>query len=209
MIFTKKWRVNLMINMKAVGYSFFAGALLYFILAMLTLFPVNSGTNGNDKFIISSLISLATIIPILFYLWACPSNMPLKSLLVFYCILFLCGTVLSYYIYTKLQSFTDYDQLYQFAQTSNKLQTLYNLTIMIVKMLIFWEIIKISRRYSFVWWISIICFIIAFNPLFSITVNMWFPRDSILYMQTVSFIDNISLMLLYVSIGLFLLPKSK
>ena len=64
MIFTKKWRVNLMINMKAVGYSFFAGALLYFILVMLTLFPLYLGSNGNDMFFISSLISLATITPL-------------------------------------------------------------------------------------------------------------------------------------------------
>lgn len=194
-----------MIKMKIIGYAFWTGALLYLLFAFMVLLSL------QINIYIWSVLSLATLFPIVFYLAKCPSGMPLKNVLWTFVLFYFFITLLSIYQHRAFVSLGNSwtDQHEQYLQINRIIQIINTATLMVFKLIIFGQIIKLSKSYSFVWWTCILNFIIALEPIITpVMINVCFRNNDIQYIIAISLIHNIGFALLYLSIGLFFMPKS-
>ena len=194
-----------MIKMKTIGYAFWAGALIYLVFALIIVLSL------NFNIYIGSILSLATLFPIMFYLTKSPSNMPMKNVLWTFVLFSIYVTLLSIYQYSTWDSLGNSwtEQQEQYMQTNRIMQIINTAILMILKLIIFWQIIKFSKNFSFVWWTCIFNFIIALEPTITpFVVNTYFNSHYIQYLNATMLIHNLGFALLYMSIGLFLMPKS-
>ena len=185
-----------MIKMRTIGYAFWAGALIYLVFALIIVLSL------NFNIYIAEILSLATLFPVIFYLAKSPSDMPLKKVLWAFVLFSIYVSLLSIYQYCTWDSignsWTD--------QHAQYLRFICTAIFMILKLKIFGQIIKLSKRFSFVWWTCVLNFIVALEPIFTpFMVSAYFGYN---YIQYMNLIYDFSFALLYISIGLFLIPKS-
>jgi hypothetical protein len=192
--------------MKIIGYTFGAGALLYLSFAFMALISL------QINIYIWSVLSLAALFPIIFYLVKCPSNMPLKTILwtfVLFSIFINLLSVDQHQILTS-QDYSLREKYEHYMQTYGIIQYFNTATLTILKLIIFGQIIKLSKKFSFVWWSCILNFIIALSPIITPLVIIVYSRDYYIeYMTATNLIHNLGFALLYLSLGLFFMPQSK
>lgn len=194
-----------MIKMKSIGYVFFAGALLHLVLAFIIVLSL------QVDFYIFIFLSLALLFPVMYYLQKCPSNMPLKKCLWTFVLFSVYMVVWSIYTRYTWESLGDMwsEQLEQFVRTNKLFEQINNLVLMIIKVIVLWNMIKLSKKRSFVWWTCVANLVIALEPIILLAIRVYFYNDNnVQYMNTIGLIRNLGFVLLYLSIGLFLIPKS-
>lgn len=187
-----------MTNMKTIAYSFWVGAFLYLLFAVSILLSINIG------FYVSTFLSIAALAPVVLYLKKCPRTMPLKNILrSFIFVSVICGTALSIYSHIRLSSLFQQNRLIWLIYD-------YAIVIMFFEAIISWQIIKLSRTFSFIWWVCIITFILAFRPIcqFVIAAITYYPHSAT-YLNLLYILHDISFALLFVAIGMFFRPTVK
>lgn len=196
-----------MTDMKTIAYSFWVGAALYLFFAVSVLLSIHTG------FYVSTVLKIAALVPVVLYLVQCPAKMPLKAILgTFIFISVICGTALSVYSNIKLSSLGDtYTSAHEmFFQQYRIISLFYGIVIMFLEAIISWQLIKWSRTFSFVWWTSIIIFILAFRPIYEIviTTTISYPYYTN-YLNILYSLHNISFAILFIAIGMFFRPTVK
>jgi hypothetical protein len=196
-----------MTKMKTIAYSFWAGAALYLFFAVSILLSINTGY-------VSIVLSVVALTPVVLYLRKCPSAMPIKNSLRFFVFVsVICGTALSIYSRVKLSSLGyNYSPEHALFYQLNKLfWDIYYIVIMTLEATISWQLVKMSRTFSYIWWASIFIFVLAFRPLWEmvIAVSINNSQQYVTYLNLLYILRNIGYTLLFTAIGLFFRPTAK